>query len=42
MQTNTVSTKISDMASNTINTLMVAVGTVTIISALAFLIAAIF
>lgn len=42
MQTNIVSTKFSDMVSNTINTLMVALGTVTIISVLAFLIAAIF
>ena len=42
MQTNIVSTKISDMVSNTLNTLMVALGTVSIISVLAFLIAAIF
>ena len=42
MQTNIEYTKISDMVSNTINTLMVAAGTVSIISLLAFLIAAIF
>ena len=42
MQTNIESTKISDMVSNTINTMMVALGTITIISVLAFLIATVF
>ena len=38
MQTNTLSTKFFDMASNLINTLMVALGTVTFIWILAFFI----
>jgi hypothetical protein len=38
MQTNTLSTKFFDMASNAIYTLMVALGTVTFIWILAFLI----
>ena len=38
MQTNTLSTKIFDVSSNLINTLMVALGTVTFIWILAFLI----
>ena len=40
MQTNIVSTKFFDMVSNAVNTLMVALGTVTFIWILAFLIVA--
>ena len=40
MQTNTLSAKFFDMVSNAVNTLMVALGTVTFIWILAFLIVA--
>jgi hypothetical protein len=40
MQSNIVSTKFIDMVSNAINTLMVALGTVTLIWILAYLIVA--
>jgi len=40
MQTNTLSSKFFDMVSNAVNTLMVALGTVTFIWILAFLIVA--